>query len=713
MSNFEDKKSLILGCLKSDDYIPVKRGELAFLMQVPKEDMVIFNSVIDELKKDGSIIETKKGKLMLPEEAGLYPGTFIGNARGFGFVKTDADMGKDIFIPPDGVNGALNKDRVMVKITSSGFKNMRPEGEVVSVLERGSNNVVGIYMAGKGYGFVVPDDKKIPDDIYIPKNSTKGAVTGHKVVVKITKRAEKGNKPEGVVTEILGHVNDPGVDILSVIRKYELPVEFSDEVYKYIENMNMSVDPDELARRKDLRDVLTITIDGDDAKDLDDAVSAEILENGNFRLGVHIADVSHYVKEGSPLDEEALRRGTSVYLVDRVIPMLPHKLSNGICSLNPNEDRLTLSCIMEIDNKGNVISYDIAETVINSNYRMTYSDVNKIVVDKDSELIEKYRPIVDMLGVMDQLCSILIKKREKRGSVNFDTQESKIVLDEAGNVLDVRPYERLYSMRIIEEFMLICNETVAESCFWQEIPFIYRNHEAPDDEKIKKLNMFLSKLGYRIKGRGETHPKAIAQLLAKASGTMEEHIISRIVLRSMKQARYMAENTGHFGLAAKYYCHFTSPIRRYPDLEIHRIIKFMLNGKLDSKNSERLNKILPDIAKLCSMRERTADEAERDTDKLKMAQFMEDKIGCVYDGIISGITSWGIYVELENTIEGMVPVAELRDDYYVYDEENLTMTGESGGKKYRLGDKVRVEVFKVDRNEGTVDFIMAEDENDK
>ena len=707
MSIIDDKKSVVLSCIKSEDYIPVKRNELAFLMQVSKEDMELFNTVIDELKKEGSIIETKKGKLMTPEDAGIYPGTFIGNARGFGFVKTDADMEKDIFIPPDRVNGAMNKDRVMVKITSAAFKNMRPEGEIITILERGSDSIVGIFQAGKGYGFVIPDDKKLPDDIFIPKNAAKGAVTGHKVVVKITKRTEKGNKPEGVVTEILGHVNDPGVDILSVIRKYDLPVEFPEEVYKYIENIEMTVPADEISRRRDLRDVLTITIDGDDAKDLDDAVSAERLENGNYRLGVHIADVSHYVKEGSPLDEEALKRGASVYLADRVIPMLPHKLSNGICSLNPNEDRLTLSCIMEIDCKGDVASYDICESVINSDYRMTYTNVNKIVGDKDEKLIEEYRPIMEMLGVMDELCRILIKKREKRGSVNFDTRESKIILNEQGKVIDVRPYERIYSMRIIEEFMLICNETIAENCFWQEIPFIYRNHESPDDEKIKKLNMFLAKLGYRIKGKGELHPKAIAQLLNKANGTLEEHIISRIVLRSMKQAKYMAENMGHFGLAAKYYCHFTSPIRRYPDLEIHRIIKMGLNGKLTGKTEQRLNKAVPDIAKLCSMRERTADEAERDTDKLKMAQFMEDKIGCIYNGVISGITGWGIYVELENTIEGMVPVAELRDDYYIYDEDSLTLTGENTKKQYRLGDGVMVEVHKVDRNEGVIDFLMA------
>ncbi len=708
MEEFERRKEAILGCIGHEDYIPVKRNELAFLMEVPMEDIDAFDELINALIKEGSIVETKKGKLMTAESMGLYAGEFIGNARGFGFVKTDADLGKDIFIPPDSVNGAMNKDRVMVKITFGGNKTMRPEGAVESILEKGSNQIVGTFQAGKGFGFVVPDDKKLADDIFIPKKGTKGAVSGHKVVVKLTKRADGNQKPEGVITEILGHVNDPGVDILSVIRRYELPVEFPDEVYKQIENIELEIGEDELNNRKDLREELTITIDGEDAKDLDDAISIERLDNGNYRLGVHIADVSHYVKEGSFLDEEALKRGTSVYLVDRVIPMLPHKLSNGICSLNPNEDRLALSCIMDIDSKGDVLNYEIAESVIRSDYRMTYTNVNKIVVDKDEALMKEYEQIVPMLSTMEELCRILIKKREKRGSVNFDLPETKIIIDENGKPVDIKPYDRTFSTRIIEEFMLIANETVAESCFWQEIPFIYRNHEVPDEEKIKKMAAFIDKLGYRIKGKGELHPKAIAQLLEKASGSLEEHIISRIVLRSMKQAKYMAENLGHFGLAAKYYCHFTSPIRRYPDLEIHRIIKFNLNGKLTEKNISRLNKAVPDIAKLCSVRERIADDAERDVDKLKMAEYMEDKIGQQFDGIISSLTGWGIYVELENTIEGMIPVAEMRDDYYVFDDTNMTMTGEMSNKTYKLGDKVKVEVYKVSKTEGAIDFLLVE-----
>lgn len=707
MEERERRKETVFNCISSEEYVPMKRGELAFLMDVKGDDIYLFNELVEELIKEGKIVETKKGKLMTAESVGIYVGEFIGNARGFGFVKTDA-LEKDIFIPPDMLHGAMNKDKVTVKITFSGNKNLRPEGEIVSIIEKGSNRIVGIFQAGKGFGFVIPDDKKLADDIFIPKKGTRGAVTGHKVVVKITKRADAKQKPEGVVEEILGHVNDPGVDILSVIKRFELPVEFSDEIYKYIENIDLDINEEELKRRKDFRSLLTVTIDGEDAEDLDDAISIERLENGNYSLGVHIADVSHYVKEGSPLDEEALRRGTSVYLVDRVIPMLPHKLSNGICSLNPNEDRLALSCVMEIDKKGDVVSYDIAESVIRSDYRMTYTNVNKIVMDKDEALLKQYSEIVPMLEAMKELCDILIKKREKRGSVNFDLPETKITLDEKGKPVEVKPYERTFATRIIEEFMLICNETVAESCFWQEIPFIYRNHEVPDEEKIKKMNAFLEKLGYRIKGKGELHPKAVAQLLDKANGSATEHIISRIVLRSMKQAKYMAENLGHFGLAAKYYCHFTSPIRRYPDLEIHRIIKLNLNGRLTEKNTSRLNKAVPEIAKLCSIRERLAEDAERDTDKLKMAQFMEDKIGQVFDGIISGITGWGIYVELENTIEGMVPVAELRDDYYIYDEENMVMVGRASNKKYRLGDRVKVQVYKVSREDGAIDFLMEE-----
>ena len=491
-----------------------------------------------------------------------------------------------------------------------------------------------------------------------------------------------------------------------------MPTDFPKEVYDYIENIESEISSDEICGREDLRNIKTVTIDGEDAKDLDDAVSIEVLENGNYKLGVHIADVSHYVKENSPLDKEAYKRGTSVYLVDRVIPMIPHKLSNGICSLNPDEDRLTLSCIMEIDRKGNVVDHRIVESVIHSDRRMTYTAVNKIIEEKDEATRQEYSDFVEFFDDMENLRKILSAKRKKRGSVNFDFPEAKIILDEEGTPIDIKPYERNSATNLIEEFMLVCNETVAEDFFWQQVPFIFRNHETPDDEKIQKLEEFLRNFGYRLKGTGkdELHPKSIQQIISDVEGKPEEHIISRVVLRSMKQARYMAENMGHFGLAAKYYCHFTSPIRRYPDLEIHRIIKECIrNNGLSPKREKSLNKKMPEIAKQCSVRERVAEEAERETDKLKMVQFMEDKIGQIYEGVISGVTSWGIYVELPNTVEGMVSVNYIDDDFYIFDDRNMRLVGERTQKTYSLGQKVFVQVFKVDRELRNIDFIFVDE----
>lgn len=435
-----------------------------------------------------------------------------------------------------------------------------------------------------------------------------------------------------------------------------------------------------------------------------------MLENGNFLLGVHIADVTHYVRENSYLDKEAYKRGTSVYLVDRVIPMIPHKLSNGICSLNPQVDRLTLSCVMEIDHKGDVIDHRIVKSVIKTNERMTYADVNKILTENDEELIEKYKDLVEMFRQMDKLRQILGNRRKKRGSVNFDIPEAKIILDENGKPIDIKPYESNVATNLIEEFMLISNETVAEEYFWQELPFVYRNHEIPDEEKIRKMADFIGNFGYRIKGKSDLHPKSIQAVLEQAKGKDDEHIISRIILRSMKQAKYMSENYGHFGLAAKYYCHFTSPIRRYPDLQIHRIIKENIEGKMSEKRIRKLRKMMPEVAKQCSVRERTATEAERDTDKLKMVEFMMDKIGETFDGIISGTTNWGIFVELPNTVEGMVSISNLDDDYYVFDDERMKFIGERTGKTYQLGDRVKVQVVRASKEDKTIDFIFVDDE---
>lgn len=709
----KERKERILAYMESEGYVPIKRRDMRAMLSVPQEDREKFESLINELIAEGRVFETKKGKLASPKDLQMATGTFIGHARGFGFVTPDAG-GEDIFIPASETMGAMQKDRVLYKVLHKAEKGKKADGVIVRILERGQQRIVGTFEAGsKGYGFVVADDKKIAKDIFISRENTKGAVTGHKVVVEITDYGEDRRNPEGKVIEILGHINDPGVDILSVIRRYELAVEFPEEVYAEIEHLGTEVAEADKKGREDLRDLLTITIDGADAKDLDDAVSLKRLGNGNFELGVHIADVSHYVRENTALDKEAYARGTSVYLVDRVIPMLPHKLSNGICSLNPHVDRLALSCLMEVNGRGEVVSHRILESVINSDYRMTYTAVREILEDGAPALLEQYAEILPMLEDMEELRQILGEKRRKRGSVNFDLPESKIILDENGKPIDIKPYEKSIATNMIEEFMLVCNETIAENSFWQEMPFMYRSHQEPDEDKLEKMEQFLRGFGYYLRKKdGEIHPRELQKVLQKAEETDEERIITRMVLRSMMQARYTAENGGHFGLAAKYYCHFTSPIRRYPDLEIHRMIKKMLHGELDEKASAYYRRKMPDWAKHCSKQERVAEDAERDTDALKKVEFMEDKVGQIYEGIISGVTNWGIYVELPNTIEGMVALSQMDDDYYEFDEKKMLVFGKRTKKSYRLGDKVVVSVAKVDRMMGTIDFVFEEENED-
>jgi len=709
----KERKERILAYMESEGYVPIKRRDMRAMLSVPQEDREKFENLINELIAEGRVFETKKGKLASPKDLQMATGTFIGHARGFGFVTPDAG-GEDIFIPASETMGAMQKDRVLYKVLHKAEKGKKADGVIVRILERGQQRIVGTFEAGsKGYGFVVADDKKIAKDIFISRENTKGAVTGHKVVVEITDYGEDRRNPEGKVIEILGHINDPGVDILSVIRRYELAVEFPEEVYAEIEHLGTEVAEADKKGREDLRDLLTITIDGADAKDLDDAVSLKRLGNGNFELGVHIADVSHYVRENTALDKEAYARGTSVYLVDRVIPMLPHKLSNGICSLNPHVDRLALSCLMEVNGRGEVVSHRILESIINSDYRMTYTAVREILEDGTPALLEQYAEILPMLEDMEELRQILGEKRRKRGSVNFDLPESKIILDENGKPIDIKPYEKSIATNMIEEFMLVCNETIAENSFWQEIPFLYRSHQEPDEEKLERMEQFLHSFGYFLRKKdGEIHPRELQKVLQKAEDTDEERIITRMVLRSMMQARYTAENGGHFGLAAKYYCHFTSPIRRYPDLEIHRMIKKMLHGELDEQTSAYYRRKMPDWAKHCSKQERIAEDAERDTDALKKVEFMEDKVGQIYEGIISGVTNWGIYVELPNTIEGMIALSQMDDDYYEFDEKKMLVFGKRTKKSYRLGDKVVVSVAKVDRMMGTIDFAFAEENDD-
>ncbi len=703
------RKQIILDIINDDNYIPMKIKELAIVLNVPKEDREDLEEVLKELLAEGRISVSKKGKYGKPS-GNILVGTYEGNAKGFGFVTVEGET-EDIFIPESASNGALNEDLVQV-VLRSGKGGKRREGEIIKILEHGVTELVGTYQKNQNFGFVVPDNNKISRDIFIPMEKSKGAVTGHKVVVKISGYGDKNKKPEGVVKEIIGHINDPGTDILSVVKSLNIPMEFPDEVMKQAEQIPTEVDPKDIAGRMDIRDWQTVTIDGEDAKDLDDAITVQKKEN-KYILGVHIADVANYVQEHTPLDKEALKRGTSVYLVDRVIPMLPHKLSNGICSLNAGADRLALSCIMEIDEKGNVTGHKIAETVLRVDRRMDYTTVKKILEDNDEEAIQEYKELVLMFRLMEELAGILREKRHKRGSIDFDFPESKILLDKKGHPVEIKPYERNTATKIIEDFMLIANETIAEDYFWQELPFVFRTHDNPDSEKMLKLGLFINNFGYAIKTtQEEIHPKELQKLLERIDGTDEETLISRLTLRSMKQAKYTTNCSGHFGLATKYYCHFTSPIRRYPDLQIHRIIKENLRSGLNEKRVRHYESILPGVAEQSSITERRADEAERDTDKLKKVEYMERHIGEEFTGVISGITNWGMYVELPNTIEGMIRITEIRDDYYYYDEEKYELVGETTKRRFKLGQEVKIQVAATDKMLRQIDFSLAEEESE-
>lgn len=702
-----ERKAMLEKLFTSKEYRPMKFKELAGFLQVPRGEKEELKHLLDQLMASGKIILDPQRRYRVPGDD-IKVGQFSGTQKGFGFVIIDGED-EDIFIPAEATKGALHGDKVAVMIKSE-HTGRRKEGAVVSIIERGRDEIVGTFEKSKNFGFVIPDNQKLGTDIFIPKEFTKGAVTGHKVVVKITNYGDASQNPEGKIIEILGHVNDPGVDIMSVIKAYDLPLEYPDEVIRSLDKIPDEIDRKEAENRMDIRSLQTVTIDGEDAKDLDDAIT--LTKEGNiYHLGVHIADVTHYVKEGTSLDREALKRGTSVYLLDRVIPMLPHKLSNGICSLNPGVDRLSLSCFMDIDEKGNVVSNRIAETVMRSDCRMTYTKVAKVIEEHDEEACREYKDFVPMLMLMQELAEVLRERRHKRGAINFDFPESKIIVDANGKPIEIKPYERNKATKLIEEFMLIANETIAENFFWQEIPFIYRTHETPDDEKIRKLAIFINNFGYSIKiGQEKIHPKEIQKLLIKIEDTPQEALISRITLRSMKQAKYTVENIGHFGLSAKYYCHFTSPIRRYPDLQIHRIIKESLHGKLSEKRLQHYEQILHEVASQSSRTERRADEAEREVEKIKKIEYMMDHIGETFQGVISGVTGWGLYVELPNTVEGMVRVSEMDDDYYIYDEEHYQLVGEHTNKTYKLGQKVIIEVLGADKLQKSIDFALVEDE---
>ena len=749
MSNHVEKKKKILEIINDKHYKPLKQKELAFLFQVPQEEREEFREILAELVREGKVLLTKRGKYQSLSEITKI-GMFIGHQKGFGFVTVEGED-EDYYIPDFATGGALHNDKVMIKIIKAPT-DRRKEAEVVKVIEHGNKEIVGYFQKNKSFGFVIPDNQKISDDIFISKKNTMGAVTGHKVVVKLTNFGDNRRKPEGKIIEILGHVNDPGTDILSIVRAFNLPMEFPQEVMDYLDSIPDSVSEEETQGRLDIRNWRTVTIDGEDAKDLDDAITLTKNDKG-FQLGVHIADVTHYVREYSPLDKEALKRGTSVYLVDRVIPMLPHKLSNGICSLNAGEDRLALSCIMDIDYSGKVTSHQIAETVIHVDRRMSYNQVDSILkanaiksksiydgidysnaeflksndiltdiknvslslndgtIISGEAILQEYKDYLEYFLNMQDLSDVLRKRRMERGSIDFDFPESKILLTEEGEPVEIGPYDRNAAHKIIEDFMLMANETIAEDYYWQDTPFEYRVHGIPDGEKVERLGNMIANFGYHFKSSGENiHPKEFQKLLKRIEGTPEEGFISRMTLRTMQQAKYSTECNGHFGLATKYYCHFTSPIRRYPDLQIHRIIKENLQGNLNGKRLSHYSGILSQIADSNSQNERRAQEAEREVEKLKKVQYMSKRIGEVYEGIISGVTGYGLYVELPNTVEGMVRIASIPDDFYIYHEESMSIIGKDTGKIYAMGQKVAVKTVSVDKLLRTIDFELVYDD---
>lgn len=767
--DIERRKKFILELLGDPIYKPMRLREIATLLRLSKEEKRDLYDVLDELCYEGKVsvdnkgrYEKVKGKWKKKKDDRYYDdrkeeyadhgkkkkdklkdknkdktkeksrgrnrdkdfrdadnykedylegtqaeGIFIGHPKGFGFVEIEG-QDEDIFIPESDTGTAMHQDKVRVIIRDGQKEGKRKEGVVVKVLERGMPEIVGTYQLNRDFGFVISDNPKFSKDIFIPRKEAAGIKNGDKVIAVITDYGSKNKNPEGKIKENLGNIRTPGTDILAIVKSFGIPNEFPEKVMKQAQRVPDHVLDADRDGRLDLRYLQTVTIDGEDAKDLDDAISLT-KEGDIYHLGVHIADVSNYVQYNSALDKEALKRGTSVYLADRVVPMLPERLSNGICSLNQGEDRLALSCLMDINEKGKVVSHQIAETVINVDERMCYTDVKNILEDTDEEAKKRYEALIPMFFMMKELSGILRNSRHHRGSIDFDFPESKIILNAAGKAIDVKPYEANVATRIIEDFMLMANETVAREYCTEEIPFVYRTHDNPDPEKVESLLTLLHNQGVKIqKAKEEITPKEIQQIIEGIEGLPNEAMISRLVLRSMKQAKYTTECSGHFGLAAKYYCHFTSPIRRYPDLQIHRIIKDNLRGRLMREGrTEHYAEILDEVARQSSVCERRADEAERESDKLKKAEYMSYHLGEEFEGIISGVTGWGLYVELPNTVEGLVHVNTLRDDYYVFDQETYELRGEMTKKVYKLGDKVRVRVADADKMLKTVDFELV------
>ena len=695
-----NKKEKMLEFFKNKDYIPMKAKEIAIILSVPKEEKEEFEKILKELEKDYKIKKNKKNKYVYIEKT-FIEGVYKGNENSYGFVETIND--NEIFIPSKYKQDVMNGDKVLVEVILEKTKDKKAEGKIVKIINREKTQVVGTFQKSKNFGFVIPDDKKLGTDIFISKKNSLNAKNNQKVVVKIIKYPMKNKNAEGKVIEVLGNIDEAGIDMLSLIKEYKLPYEFPKEVLEEVKKINSKIDKKDIPNRVDLRDKIIFTIDGEDAKDLDDAVCVSKDDDGNYLLDVHIADVSYYVKENSNIDKEAVKRGTSVYMLDRVIPMLPFELSNGICSLNAGEDRFTLSVTMKIDKNGKVISSDVYKAVINVKERMTYTDVDKIINNKDKKIIKKYEKYIKKFKLMEELALILKNRRLKNGYLNLNIPESKIILDKSGKVKDVKKYETNFANEIIEQFMLTANETIAEKFYWLDVPFIYRVHETPDMDKVKELNKFLYNLGYKIKAsKDNIYPTSFAKILDEIKGKEEEKVISNLILRTLKIARYESENKGHFGIASKYYCHFTSPIRRYPDLFIHRIISEYFD--LNPKRQEKMRKEAEIYAKSSSDREKIATKVERDSEELKKAEYMQDKIGKEYNGIISNITNFGVFVELENTIEGLIRFENLGNEYFIYNDENKYLIGEKSNTKYKIGDKINIRVIEANKQLRKIGF---------
>lgn len=690
----------IIELLKDKNYQERKINQIAStLHQDDSQDYINFIKLMNHMEDDGDIIRDSHNLYHIIDNQKYFKGTLDLNKKGFGFVKVDED--RELYINERNIKDAYNKDTVLVeKIAGRG---VREEGRIIRVVKRGTTRYVGEAIRGKRDLLIKVDDPKFNQLIVVDQAHAHGAMPGHKVVVDV-----KTFKPQikGDIIKILGHKNDPGVDILSIVHAHDLEIEFPEAVYDQISNIGDEIDPGDIVNRVDLRKKQIVTIDGDDAKDLDDAISLETLPNGHYELGVHIADVSYYVEEGTPLDNEAVNRATSVYLVDRVIPMLPHKLSNGICSLNEGTDRYAISCLMEIDKKGVVVKHDIVPSVIHSSHRMTYTNVNKIL-EGDKKIAKKYEDAVDLFFRMKDLAEILRKKRDRKGAIDFDVDEAKVIVDAKGRPTDVVLRYRGVSDHIIEEFMLVANETVAEHMYWMDLPFIYRIHEKPKQKKLQQFVEIAKPLGYTIHGSLKNiNPHELAKVIEESKDRPEHTVISTLLLRSMQKARYDAQCLGHFGLADEYYTHFTSPIRRYPDLLVHRLLRhYLFNNDLEC--AKHFEEVIPELAEQSSQMERVAIDTERDVQEMKMAEYMSHHIGEEFVGIVSSVTSFGMFIQLDNMIEGLVHISSMMDDYYIYDDKNLMLLGERTGRQYRLGSKVKVRVTSTNKNEQSIDFELV------